>query len=138
MSRVVDGEPDPKLIWSKDLSEFLKFVSDYEPTVPEACVQYYMEKSGAITTDPRVVKIVALATDKFLRDIICDARQVCKLRGQKRSVPRTASSRGTETDETSAFCTLHMEDLQQSLKRRRVNVARKIGTLEQDTKSSSL
>ena len=134
MSRLPEAQQASKLIWSKELTEFLSAIVEYESTVPEACIQFYMEKSGITVADPRIVKLVALATDKFLRDIICDAKRVCKLRGVKRSAG-SSNTRASEIDDINTYSTLHMEDLQRSLKHRRIHVARKVGTLEQVSKS---
>ena len=116
-----EGRINKSFLFSADLSFFLNEIENYEPTVPIECVQYYMEKSGITVKDEKVVKIVALAADKFLCDTIYEAKQIGKLRGQKRTSKRKASD---ITDST-----LNMEDLSKSLWQQRIHLMRKAGTL---------
>jgi transcription initiation factor TFIID subunit 10 len=78
----ISGVVEKKYLWSEDLSDFLSALDDYAPTVPEATVQYYMQKGGVDVADPRIVKVIALATDKFLAETIHDAKQIGDLRNQ--------------------------------------------------------
>lgn len=115
------------LLWSSDLCYFLNEIENYEPTVPIECVQYYMEKSGINVKDEKVVKIVALAADKFLSDTIFEAKQIGKLRGQKRIGKRKS---------TDISDTLNMEDLGKSLWQQRIHLLRKTNTTTSDVNES--
>jgi hypothetical protein len=56
--------------------------------VPEAVVQQYLQLGGAFTDDPRILKLVALATDKFLAGVVKDTKELGALRvGEKRAPP---------------------------------------------------
>ena len=68
--------------------KFLEEVDGYTPTVPEAVVQQYFQLGGAFTEDPRILKLVALATDKFLAEVVKDTKELGALRvGDKRAPP---------------------------------------------------
>jgi len=108
------------LIWSEDLSDFLNALDSYHPTMPVECIQYYMQKAGAKIKDNRILKVVALAVDKFLCDTIYEAKQFGKIRNQKRTNKRKFS----EISDT-----LNMEDLIKSLHHQNIHIIRKSGTL---------
>ncbi|KAL5615107.1 hypothetical protein BROUX41_005167 [Berkeleyomyces rouxiae] len=77
--------PESRLPTRKDssLREFLHKMDDYAPIIPDAVTNYYMTKGGlppAPQTDPRLAKLLALATQKFIADIAADAYQYSRIR----------------------------------------------------------
>ncbi|KAJ0300538.1 hypothetical protein COL5a_006811 [Colletotrichum fioriniae] len=77
--------PEPKAITRKDMSlrEFLTKMDDYAPIIPDAVTNYYMTKAGLPPppqTDPRLARLLALATQKFIADISADAYQYSRIR----------------------------------------------------------
>lgn len=92
--------PDSRLPTRKDISlrEFLNKMDDYAPIVrssplsiepsntfkiPDAVTHYYMTKAGLPPppqTDPRLARLLALATQKFIADIAADAYQYSRIR----------------------------------------------------------
>ncbi|KAF4431834.1 transcription initiation factor TFIID subunit 10 [Fusarium austroafricanum] len=77
--------PDPRLPTRKDVSlrEFLNKMDDYAPIIPDAVTNYYMTKAGLPPppqTDPRLARLLALATQKFIADIAADAYQYSRIR----------------------------------------------------------
>jgi transcription initiation factor TFIID subunit 10 len=118
----------------RELAEFLTSLSGYAPTIPDVVTRYQLSKSGVKCRaegeeehaaeegemDDRVVRLVALATDKFVADIINDARRNrdLRLRHAKAVTPQggTAETPGGEDIALSAA------DVVASLKERGVEV----------------
>ncbi|PNY27713.1 Transcription initiation factor TFIID subunit 10, partial [Tolypocladium capitatum] len=76
---------EPRLPTRKDVSlrEFLHKIDDYAPIIPDAVTHYYMTKAGLPPppqTDPRLARLLALATQKFIADIAADAYQYSRIR----------------------------------------------------------
>ncbi|GJN84443.1 transcription initiation factor TFIID subunit 10 [Purpureocillium lilacinum] len=77
---------EPRLATRKDISlrEFLHKIDDYAPIIPDAVTHYYMTKAGLPPppqTDPRLARLLALATQKFVADVAADAYQYSRIRG---------------------------------------------------------
>ncbi|UNI24734.1 hypothetical protein JDV02_010459 [Purpureocillium takamizusanense] len=77
---------EPRLPSRKDISlrEFLHKIDDYAPIIPDAVTHYYMTKAGLPPppqTDPRLARLLALATQKFVADVAADAYQYSRIRG---------------------------------------------------------
>jgi len=96
-----------------NLAEFLSQLEDYTPTIPDAVTVHYLQRSGFEATDPRIVRLVSLAAQKFVSDIAHDALQHCKMRGSGQS------SRKSGKDKRY---TLTMEDLTPALAEYGINV----------------
>lgn len=48
--------------------------------IPDAVTDYYLSLSGLSTADPRLKRLLALATQKFIADIATDAYQYSRIR----------------------------------------------------------
>merc|ERR1711939_833056 len=82
---------DPKLPTRKDasLKDFLSKMDDYAPIIPDAVTNYYLTKAGLPPppqTDPRLARLLALATQKFIADIAADAYQYSRIRSSSDQV----------------------------------------------------
>lgn len=94
------------------LSDFLLQLEDYTPTIPDAVTAYYLNSSGYEGSDPRIVRLISLAAQKFISDIANDALQHCKMRGAGQSKKAIKDKRYTLT----------MEDLTPALAEYGINV----------------
>jgi transcription initiation factor TFIID subunit 10 len=132
---VASSTPSAALVnWGEPLSVFLLGLDQYKPTVPEAVAQYYAQKAGASADDPRFISVIALAADKFLCDIVNDARQFSQLRqkgNNSAAVPLPSKGKrkaGASVAQSVAKQEIfEMEDLERSLEQRNIYVRRKIG-----------
>ncbi|CAL5438680.1 unnamed protein product [Camellia sinensis] len=71
-----DGRHDDDTV----LSDFLASLMDYTPTIPDQLVEHYLAKSGFQCPDVRLIRLVAVATQKFSAEVATDALQQCKAR----------------------------------------------------------
>ena len=96
------------------LSDFLLQLEDYTPTIPDAVVKHYLSSSGFDTSDPRVLRLVSLATQKFVSDVANDALQHCKMRNAGQAIKNNKSK--------DRKYVMTMEDLGQALGNQGVTV----------------
>ncbi|AOA61205.1 Transcription initiation factor TFIID subunit 10 [Komagataella phaffii CBS 7435] len=66
----------------KTLEEILEMMEDEEftPIIPDAVTDYYLAKNGFETSDIKIKRILALATQKFISDIAQDAYEYSRIR----------------------------------------------------------
>ncbi|KAK3185981.1 hypothetical protein K4F52_005204 [Lecanicillium sp. MT-2017a] len=91
--------PAERLPSRKDTSlrEFLNKIDDFAPIVPDAVTHYYMTKAGLPPppqTDPRLARLLALATQKFIADIAADAYQYSRIRASNTNANNPMGSLG--------------------------------------------
>ncbi|XP_074073578.1 transcription initiation factor TFIID subunit 10 [Macrotis lagotis] len=108
-----NGEVKP-VVSSTPLVDFLMQLEDYTPTIPDAVTGYYLNRAGFEASDPRIVRLISLAAQKFISDIANDALQHCKMKGTA-----SGSSRSKSKDRKY---TLTMEDLTPALSEYGINV----------------
>jgi transcription initiation factor TFIID subunit 10 len=101
----------------EDLCDFYTALDAYSPTIPEAVTKYYMQKGGIMAYDPRMVKLISLAADKFLSETIHEARQMSLLRKQGlKQAKRKVADNGE---------ILEIEDLERCLAEQQIILKRK-------------
>ncbi|CAG9826050.1 unnamed protein product [Diabrotica balteata] len=94
------------------LSDFLLQLEDYTPTIPDAVTAYYLRSSGLEPKDPRLVRLISIAAQKFISDIANDALQHCKMRSTNSS--SHSGSKSKQGTKDRRYC-LTMEDLTPAL-----------------------
>lgn len=108
-----DSQPAPRAetaapTWStSSLNDFILALDAYEPTIPVEVTAYYMKSVGVSSEgDPRIVKLLSLAADKFLAETIHEAKQAHDL--------RALSGRKRHAAEGAEEVHLAMEDIERS------------------------
>eukprot|EP00035_Acanthoeca_spectabilis_P039450 m.62265 g.62265 ORF g.62265 m.62265 type:complete len:152 (-) comp9607_c0_seq1:1360-1815(-) len=99
-----------------EMAALLEELSGVTPTIPIAAVHFYLMKNGFNTTDERVIKMVAMATQKFVADVATDALQHCKQRQAGQPASRRAGK-----DKRFVLTT---SDLQAALKEQGVGISK--------------
>lgn len=65
----------------KTLKEVLDLMEgDFSPIIPDAVTDFYLAKNGFETSDIRIKRLLALATQKFILDISQDAYEYSRIR----------------------------------------------------------
>ena len=104
------------LLWSEELNDFLSALELYNSTFPEALSKSIVERKGLSVEDDKISKFISLAADKFMSEVIYEAKQISILRQQStKSVKRRA-----EMAET-----LELEDLEGSVAQMQIQLRRK-------------
>ena len=104
------------LIWSEELNDFLSALELYNSTFPDALSKNLLERKGLSVEDDKIAKFISLAADKFMSEVIYEAKQISLLRQQStRNLKRKA-----EMAET-----LELEDLEGSVAQMRIQLRRK-------------
>ncbi|XP_056632024.1 transcription initiation factor TFIID subunit 10 [Diorhabda carinulata] len=94
------------------LSDFLLQLEDYTPTIPDAVTTYYLRNSGLEPKDPRLVRLISIAAQKFISDIANDALQHCKMRST--NTTSHSGSKSKQGTKDRRYC-LTMDDLTPAL-----------------------
>ncbi|MGH0131220.1 UNVERIFIED_CONTAM: hypothetical protein FKN15_001972 [Acipenser sinensis] len=110
---IANGDVKPVLS-TTPLADFLMQLEDYTPTIPDAVTGYYLNRAGFQASDPRIIRLISLAAQKFISDIANDALQHCKMKG-------TASVNSRNKSKDKKY-TLTMEDLTPALTEYGINV----------------
>ncbi|KAM4611128.1 transcription initiation factor TFIID subunit 10 [Polymixia lowei] len=110
---IANGDVKP-VVTTTPLADFLMQLEDYTPTIPDAVTGYYLNRAGFEASDPRIIRLISLASQKFISDIANDALQYCKMKGTA-----SGSSRSKTKDKKY---TLTMEDLSPALSEYGINV----------------
>lgn len=97
------------------LSDFISQLEDYSPTVPDAVTAYYCQSAGFEATDPRVLRLISIAAQKFISDVANDALQHCKTRTNNAPNSHGAGKNVKAPNNKDRKYTLTMEDLSPAL-----------------------
>ncbi|GMF00561.1 unnamed protein product [[Candida] boidinii] len=55
---------------------------EFTPIIPDNVVDYYLSRNGFQTSDIKIKRLLALATQKFVSDIATDAYEYSRIRSQ--------------------------------------------------------
>ncbi|CAF0817705.1 unnamed protein product [Brachionus calyciflorus] len=84
------------------LDEFCVKLKDVQSTLPETVVSHYMKKTGFIVSDPKIVKVISIASQKFISEIVNDVMQHHKLKSKTTTTTNVnPSSSNTNTAQAS-------------------------------------
>lgn len=97
------------------LSDFLTQLEDYTPTIPDAVTSYYCQSAGFEASDPRIVRLISIAAQKFISDVANDALQHCKTRTNNTPVSHGTAKNVKTPNTKDRKYTLTMEDLSPAL-----------------------
>ncbi|CAG88455.2 DEHA2E20174p [Debaryomyces hansenii CBS767] len=65
----------------KSLKEVLDLMDgEFAPIIPDAVTDYYLAKNGFETSDVKIKRLLALATQKFISDVAQDAYEYSRIR----------------------------------------------------------
>jgi len=98
------------------LADFMTQLEDYPATIPDSVTAYYLNSAGFEATDPRIVRLVSVAAQKFISDVANDALQHCKMRMSSQAAKKQARDKQQ--------LTLTMEDLTPALAEYGINVTK--------------
>ncbi|KAH8341530.1 transcription initiation factor TFIID subunit 10b [Drosophila kikkawai] len=99
------------------LSDFMSQLEEYTPLIPDAVTSHYLNMGGFQADDKRIVRLISIAAQKYMSDIIDDALQHSKARTHM----QTSNTPGGSKAKDRKF-TLTMEDLQPALADYGINV----------------
>lgn len=61
----------------------LEAIEDFDSSIPDPVVHHFLNAAGMQTSDQRIIRLIAIAAQKFIHDIVSDSLQHCKLRGNQ-------------------------------------------------------
>jgi transcription initiation factor TFIID subunit 10 len=110
------------------LDEFCVKLQDINTTIPDPVILHYMKQSGFIANDPKLIKIISLASQKFISEIVNDCMQYSKLKtstSKANAQSASAASSGAQSNDkkqTNNSNILTLDDLSLVLQEHGINV----------------
>ena len=84
------------------LDEFSQKLEDINTTLPDSVINYYMRKSGFIVNDPKLIKIISIASQKFISEIVNDVWQRQRLKTKQGATQATTQAPSAPSTSASA------------------------------------
>lgn len=101
---------------NSEFNELKAKLESYTPAIPDAILEYYMEKCGVTTLDENTKKCISLMSHKFLTDVAVGAFQYHKI-----------YSKAAQKDKRfgkEKKVTLQVQDLEKALKDLGINISK--------------
>ncbi|EDV33628.1 uncharacterized protein Dana_GF13872 [Drosophila ananassae] len=111
------GGDRERTVPASHLSDFMSQLEDYTPLIPDAVAAHYLNMGGFQADDKRIVRLISIAAQKYMSDIIDDALQHSKARTHMQTTNIPGGSKAKDRK-----FTLTMEDLQPALADYGINV----------------
>ncbi|KAK8831888.1 TATA Binding Protein Associated Factor 10 [Blastocystis sp. ATCC 50177/Nand II] len=90
----------------EEVKELIKALKEYTPTIPDEITKYLLQTSGCNIEDETSIRLVSLATQRYISEIISVARNYNKMRRE---------SEKTNDPDTEKNQALLLKDLQNAL-----------------------
>merc|ERR1711939_413551 len=132
-----DGKPKSRKEREQDakdveLAKLLDLMDQWKPIIPDEVTDFYLQKAGFETSDPRIKRLLALATQRFVSSVAADAFQYARTRTTTNTAgrpPANAQGSGAGSSQAGARkdrqkTVLTMEDLSAALQEYGINCTR--------------
>ena len=90
--------------------KFLEEIEKYNPKLSEDIIRQICDRKGLITSDPRLYRIIAIAAQEFLEDILTGTAESinCKKKNNKflewKELAEILKEKGINTNRTQFYC----------------------------------
>ena len=90
--------------------KFLEEIEKYNPKLSEDIIKQICDEKGLITSDPRLYRIIAIAAQEFLEDILTGTAESinCKKKNNKflewKELAEILKEKGINTNRTQFYC----------------------------------
>lgn len=84
-------------------TSLLEAIEDFDSSIPDEVVLHFLNVAGMQTNDRRIIRLIAIAAQKFVHDIVSDALQHSKLKGSQGKKPKEKKNTLTIDDLSAAL-----------------------------------
>ncbi|KAG8197518.1 hypothetical protein JTE90_007256 [Oedothorax gibbosus] len=67
-----------------NIEDLVKVLETTSPTIPSAVVQHFINTAGLSTSDPQILNLISLASEKFIADIASEAMEHYKMKASSK------------------------------------------------------
>ncbi|CAD6189542.1 unnamed protein product [Caenorhabditis auriculariae] len=95
----IQSQRGPQPTEQDNLRNFINHLGEYAPTIPDSVTVHFLKSAGVDSTDPRVTRLIALAAQKHVSDIVLDAMTIARMKGLGQTKKGTKETKFTLTEE---------------------------------------